>query len=132
MKRIYRTLSCHIFILALACIALAGCETSSAPGPVASTTHNIKGGGRLVILRAANMGTDLTVNLKIDGKVAANIILGGQYNAPLAAGPHVLTVLATPNRDAVSPTQTHIVVKPGQTYTFTAMWRGERLKLVAN
>jgi hypothetical protein len=132
MKKIYRTLSCHIFIFALASIVLVACETSPAPAPVANTTQNMKGGGRLVILRAANMGEDLTVNLKIDGKVAANIDVGGQYNARLAAGPHVLTVLATPNRDAVSPTQTRIVVKPGQTYTFTAMWRGERLKLVAN
>jgi hypothetical protein len=132
MKKICQTLSCNIFILALACIVLVGCETTSAPAPTATTTQNIKGGGRLVILRAANMGEDLTLNLKIDGKVAANIIMGGQYNAPLAAGSHILTVLATPNRDAVSPTQTHIVVKPGQTYTFTAMWRGERLKLVAN
>jgi hypothetical protein len=128
MKKFHRDLSCNIFMIALISAALIGCETS-APAPVAKTTQNMKGGGRLVIVRAANMGEDLTVNLRIDGKVAANIDVGGQYNAPLTAGPHVLTVLATPNRDADSPTQKRIVVKQGQTYTFTAMWRGQSLVL---
>jgi hypothetical protein len=44
-EKIYRTLSCHIFIFALASIALVGCGDSSAPAPAANE-HNIKGGGR--------------------------------------------------------------------------------------
>ena len=35
-----------------------------------------KPGGRLIVIRAANFGWNLAVNLKIDGRPVANIVQG--------------------------------------------------------
>jgi hypothetical protein len=59
----------------------------------------------------------LALNLKIDGKTAANIVQGRRYDQFLSAGRHVLTVSAVPN---YQPTSTVLDVQDGQTYVFTA------------
>src|SRR5262249_25730980 len=37
-------------------------------------------GGRLIVLRASNFGWNLALNLKIDGRTAANIVQGRRYD----------------------------------------------------
>jgi hypothetical protein len=83
-----------------------------------------KPGGRLIILRIANFGWNLALNLKIDGRTAANVVQGRRYDHFVPAGRHVLTVSAVPNAYYSEPTSTVLNVRSGQTYVFTASWDG--------
>jgi hypothetical protein len=78
--------------------------------------------GRLIVIRAANFGWNLAVNLKIDGRTVANIVQGRRYNHFIPAGQHVLTVSAVPNNELRQPTSITVNVRPGGTYIFTALW----------
>src|SRR6184192_1332336 len=49
------------------------------PGPSAETAV-AQPGGRLIVLRAPNFGWNLALNLKIDGRTAANIVPGRRYD----------------------------------------------------
>lgn len=75
--------------------------------------------GRLVIVRSANLGPTIVV-LKIDGKEAGKISYNRRYDAPLAAGPHTLTVYPVVSLEGAQPTERQINVEPGKTYNFTA------------
>ena len=87
------------------------------PGPSAETAV-AQPGGRLIVLRAPNFGWNLALNLKIDGRTAANIVQGRRYDHFVPAGRHMLTVSAVPN---YQPTSTVLNVRRGQTYVFTAI-----------
>jgi tetratricopeptide (TPR) repeat protein len=87
------------------------------PGPSAETAV-AQLGGRLIVLRAANFGWNLALNLKIDGRTAANIVQGRGYDQFVPEGRHMLTVSAVPN---YHPTSTVLNVRRGQTYVFTAI-----------
>jgi hypothetical protein len=89
------------------------------PGPSAETAV-AQPGGRLIVLRAPNFGWNLAVNLKIDGRTAANIVKGRRYDDFVPMGRHTLTVSAVPN---YQPTSTVLIVEDGQTYVFTATRR---------
>ena len=86
------------------------------PGPSAETVV-AQPGGRLIVLRAPNFGWNMALNLKIDGRAAANIVQGRRYDQFVPAGRHMLTVSAVPN---YQPTSTVLNVRRGQTYVFTA------------
>ncbi len=86
------------------------------PGPSAETAV-AQAGGRLIVLRAPNFGWNLALNLKIDGRTAANIVQGRSYDDFLPPGRHMVTVSALPN---YRPTSTVLNVQHGQTYIFTA------------
>ena len=88
------------------------------PGPSAETAV-AQPGGRLIVLRAPNFGSNMALNLKIDGRTAANIVQGQRYDQFVPEGRHMLTVSAVPKlRD--QPTSTVLNVRHGQTYVFTA------------
>ena len=87
------------------------------PGPSAETAV-VQSGGRLVVLRAANFGSNVALNLKIDGRTAANIVQGSRYDEVVPAGRHMLSVSAGPN---YRPTSTELNVQHGQTHVFTAI-----------
>jgi hypothetical protein len=59
----------------------------------------------------------LALNLKIDGKTAANIVPGRRYDDFVPEGRHMLTVSVVSN---YQPTSTVLNVRRGQTYVFTA------------
>ncbi len=86
------------------------------PGPAVETAV-AQAGGRLIVLRAPNFGWNMALNLKIDGRTAANLVQGGRYDDLVPAGRHMLTVSAVPN---YQPTSTVLNVQHGQTYVFTA------------
>jgi tetratricopeptide (TPR) repeat protein len=92
------------------------------PGPSAETAV-AQPDGRLIVLRSANFGWNLALNLKIDGRTADNIVQGRRYNQSVPAGRHMLTVSAVPNYSSSQPTSTVLNVRSGQTYVFTAIWR---------
>ena len=86
------------------------------PGPSAETAV-AQPGGRLIVLRAPNFGWNLALNLKIDGRTAANIVPGGRYDEVVPEGRHTLTVSVASN---YQPKSTVLNVQRGQTYVFTA------------
>jgi hypothetical protein len=131
MKR-YNYHICGLLIVALVCFVFSGCQTSStgASGSTASmAAPSSKNAGRLMIQRAANFGTDLTLNVSIDGAQVTTLVEGRSYNGTLSAGQHVLTLTVDPNRGGIPPTTKRLTVQKGQTYSFTAMWSGQRLVL---
>jgi hypothetical protein len=100
-------------------------------GVVLMATASAQPGGRLVVLRTPNFGWNLALNLKIDGRTAANVVQGRRYDHFLPAGRHVFTVSAVPNYYFYQPTSTVLNVRPGQTYVFTAIWQdSDRVVLV--
>ena len=124
MNKIYLHQNRRALVLAVVCAALAclipgGVSAAGKPSPAAKQQETQET-GRLVIVRAANLG-GAVVGLSIDGKETAKINFGGSYDAPLAAGPHVITVIPIPNRERGQPNQTRVTVQPGQTYKFTAV-----------
>ena len=113
---------CRLFLSALACaaIALAPALVAAAGKPSPGAAAQNQEAGRLVIKRSAHLGTTL-VSLSIDGKQVATINFNASYDAPLAAGPHVITVFPIAGREHPQPYTTRITVQPGQTYSFTAV-----------
>src|SRR5215217_2444759 len=108
------------FFLIVVCVIAASIGTAGA-----------QPGGRLVVLRAANFGWNLALNLKIDGRTAANLVQGRRYDQFLPAGRHMLIVSPVPNYSSAPPTSTVLNVRPGQTYVFTAVWQNsDRVVLV--
>jgi hypothetical protein len=87
------------------------------PGPSAETAV-AQPAGRLIVLRAANFGSNMALNLKIDGRTAANIVQGRSYDQFVPEGRHMLTVSAGAN---YQPTSRVLDVQHGQTYVFTAI-----------
>ena len=88
-----------------------------------------KPGGRLIVIRAANFGWNVVVNLKVDGQTVANIVQGRRYDHPIPAGRHLLTITAVPNIVLSYPTSITVNVRPGGTYIFTALWDSDRVYL---
>ena len=133
----YKWYRCGLLIVALACATLSGCETSStgASSTASASTASIpasssKNAGRLIIQRAANMGTGLVLNVSIDGKQVAAVPRGQTYSGSISPGQHVVSVLLVPNQLNLRPTQKRLSVQAGQTYNFTAMWQGNRVLLM--
>src|SRR6266480_4704713 len=62
------------------------------PGPSAETAVS-QPGGRLIVLRAPNFGWNLALNLKIDGRTAANIVQGRRYDHFAPAGRSLLAIV---------------------------------------
>jgi hypothetical protein len=58
----------------------------------------------------------MALNLKIDGRTAANIVQGGRYDQFVPEGRHTLTVSVS----NYQPTSTVLNVRNGQTHVFTA------------
>jgi hypothetical protein len=89
-----------------------------------STGTAAQSGGRLIILRTANFGWNIVLNLKIDGRTVGNVVQGRRYDHLVPAGRHVLTVSAAPNSYYSEPTSTLLNVRSGHTYVFTGSWDG--------
>lgn len=85
--------------------------------------------GRLIVIRAANFGWNLAVNLKIDGRTVGNVVQGRRYDHLIPAGRHVLTVSAVPNAELRQPTSVNVNIRPGGTYIFTALWDSDHVYL---
>jgi len=96
---------------------------------VSVPTDAAKPGGRLIVIRVANFGSNVAANLKIDGQTVANIVQGRRYDHRVSAGRHVLTVSAAPNVELRQPSSITVNVRAGGTYIFTALWDSDRVYL---
>jgi hypothetical protein len=112
-----------LLIVALAC---AGVTSAAMASPAASSGSNA---ARLIIYRAANLGSGLFLDVNIDGANAATIGMGQTYTGSLSPGKHEISVILRPNQLFLSPTKKALMVESGQTYVFTAMWQGQNLVL---
>ncbi|HEX4667620.1 MAG TPA: hypothetical protein VH207_13570 [Chthoniobacterales bacterium] len=123
MKEITIKLSRNLLRIAVCLVVglvLAGPESASGADKKApSPAQTNQPAGRLVIVRSARLGPTV-VALNIDGVETAKITYNRRYDAPLAAGEHVLTVYPMPSLEGARPTETKVNVQPGKTYTFTA------------
>jgi hypothetical protein len=120
-KRIHlRTgkLSVAIASLAVVCFTITT-NISAAAKPSSVAEPEAVGAGRLIIVRAVNLGPTI-VGLKIDGVQMTPIAYNRRYDAPIAAGSHVLTVYPVVSREGARPTEKRLNVEPGKTYTLTA------------
>src|SRR5262245_39588274 len=89
-------------------------------------------GGRLMVKRAANFGERISLSLSVDGKEVARLVEGRNYDGYLAPGPHTLSATVVPNLVYSPVWQKKINVQSGQTYSFTAIWQGEKMVLAKN
>ncbi len=118
-------------ILLVVCLGIAWAVSLAeihAADQHATKPGKTEGAGRLVILRGATLGPTI-VGIKIDGKMAAQINYNRRYDAPLAAGPHTLTVFPVNSHQGARPTDKHVTVEAGKTYTFTAVRQDIQLVL---
>ena len=128
----YEAYAFLITALALTCAALSGCEMSGTAAPGATTSvagPASQSAARLIIRRAANMGTGLFLDIDIDGASVGSIGMGEIYRGSLLPGQHVVSVLLRPNQLNLPPTTTTLNVVKGQTYVLTAMWQGQTVVL---
>ena len=117
-----RNLWLAVAALAIAWFAFACGNISAADKASLSPAKTTQAPGRLIILRAANIGPQI-VGLEIDGVQTALISYNRRYDASLAAGPHVLRVFPVIGRWTVSTQDRRLIVESGKTYTFTAIWK---------
>jgi hypothetical protein len=108
--------------VAIAWVVFAGGNISAAGKPSFASAKTTTAPGRLIILRAPNIGPQI-VGLEIDGVQTALISYNRRYDASLAAGPHVLMVFPVIGRWTVSTKERRLIVEAGKTYTFTATWQ---------
>ena len=112
--------SCAIFVPA------SQARPRATPTPPTNSRHPT---ARLIVQRAPNFGTNLSIRLLIDGKKVSDVPRNQHYGGVLNAGRHVLTALSLPNTQLRRPTSIALTLKAGQVYIFTAGWDGDRLVL---
>ena len=115
----------HIVSLACAALIFTGCATNQA-GPAPANS------GRLIVTRVANFGSDLSLVVSVDGKDVGSFTQGRNYSGYLPAGQHVITARVDPNPGGKGPARKSLTVQAGQTYSYTAAWSGQKLRLVRN
>jgi hypothetical protein len=96
------------------------------PIPPAKNAHATS---RLIVQRAPNFGSDLSIRLLVDGKKVASIPRNQHYGGVLVPGRHTVTAIALPNTESRRPTSIALNMKAAKVYIFTAAWIGDRLVL---
>jgi hypothetical protein len=95
---------------------VSAAEKKSSPAPM----QEMKAPGRLVIFRGPALGPTI-IGLRVDGVSVGQIAYNRRYDAPLAAGSHVITVYPVNSLENARPTDRKVDVEPGRTYSFTAV-----------
>lgn len=108
---------------------LVSAQSAAASKAKAKPTPKAKPTARLIVQRASNFGTNLVVQLSIDGRKIANIPRDQHYGGTISAGRHTLAVLALPNTQSRRATSIRLTAKAGKAYIYTAGWARDRLVL---
>ncbi len=107
-----------LFIIAIACSLVAG-ATIQAGANSDLASYN----ARLTVRRAADFGHDIGLKLFIDGIPVTTLALNEGYEAIVRPGPHVLSITTIPDFFGTHRSNDRpITMRPGQAYTFTALW----------
>lgn len=121
MKPAYSRLS--ILFLIVCAFLLGANDTIYARDIFASGHHD---GGRLIIKRSPVLAYNITLTLKIDGRVAGTLVRGQVFDRYITPGQHVL--VASPNR-LRGDWQGAINVRPGHTYSYQVTYNVNRIVL---
>jgi len=119
----------HIVSLVCACLIFAGCAANQGglgAGPIPANS------GHVIVTRVANFGSNLSLVVSVDGKDVGSFTEGRSYSGYLPAGQHVITARVDPNPGGKGPARKSLTVQAGQTYSYTAAWSGQKLRLVRN
>jgi hypothetical protein len=112
-----------LLLIALACSFVAGAATTKAGGYEPVSSMPLNGNTRLLVWRAADFGTFIYLNLFIDGVKLTTLGRNEGYQAIVRPGAHVLSISTTPcPYGQTKYTYQHVNMKPGETYSFTALW----------
>jgi len=95
---------------------VSAAEKKSSPAPMKES----QAPGRLIIMRSPTLGPTV-VGVRVDGVNVAQIAYNRRYDAPLSAGPHIVTVYPVHSMEGARPSQTKINAESGRTYSFTAV-----------
>ena len=133
--KIYSHSRRNALILMITCLLCVGrYGTSQAMNPDAQprrvgvagsgSVQPVRDDARLIVRRISNLGSDVIVDLYVDGVAVSPIGYGRTYEGFLPSGRHVLSLLPTPSPKWSTPWQVTLDVRKGQTYSFTAMGDG--------
>jgi hypothetical protein len=121
--KISHYVSVKLVMIAIACSFAASIPIQAREAKANSASARFGDNARLVVTRAANFGTFEFVNLFVDGVQVADLGVNQSYDAVLRPGQHVLSISTSPQTYShPTPIQLRVNVKPGETYTFTAVW----------
>jgi hypothetical protein len=98
--------------------AAFACTTATLSAGTATRWHD--GTAHLVIFRAANFGTNISVNIYMDGTLIGNIPYNHRFDADVPAGRHVIELEQLPRYGGDFETSRQPVrLAPGATSVFT-------------
>ena len=121
--KISHYVSVKLVMIAIACSFAASTPIQARVARSYPASARYEDDARLVVTRAANFGTFEFVNLFVDGVQVADLGVNQSYDAVLRPGQHVLSMSTSPQTYShTTPTQLRLNAKPGETYTFTAVW----------
>lgn len=113
-------------ILVLIALYLLGARSTSNAGAGSPDLYN--GGlshdnARLVVRRIADFGTQIALQVYIDGIQVTTLPLNTGYDALVRPGEHVLSICTTPNPYGKTRfSHRRVQMRRGEIYNFTAMW----------
>ncbi len=125
----FLAVACCLFLVGIASSLLASSRAEEYPTVRAYAWSE---GGVLVIRRTPNLGNEVFVSVGIDGRRVASIGYGHTFETVLSPGRHVLAVLATPRPNYRDWWTIELDVRPGRTYSFTAVPFASQLILRRN
>jgi hypothetical protein len=99
-------------------------KNSSNPGDAIFAT-SAADGGRLFIRRSPVLGENVSVSLRIDGKVVGTLVQSRTFDRYITPGRHILT--ASPTGGGVW--QGTLDVRPGGTYSYSASYNVNKIVL---
>lgn len=109
-----------IFAAVVSCSLLVGTTTHAGSDRSGSNS----GSSRLIVRRAADFGTIISLNLYIDGVQVTMLPQNTGYEALVRPGNHVLSVSTSPcPYGKTRYTYKKVSMHPGETYAYTAMWQ---------
>lgn len=112
--------SLKFFAVIVACCFVA---SSASYGGADRADYRSRGTARLVVHRAADFGTLISLNIFIDGVQVTMLPQNTGYDALVIPGDHVLAVSTSPcPYGKTRYTRRNVRMRPGQTYAFTAVW----------
>ena len=129
MKTLFLTSLVRMLILCVLMGLVANLQARGHATPTPTPKTSGQATGRLIVQRAPNFGTDLSIRLWVDGKKTADIPRNQHYGGVLTTGRHAVTALALPNTQSRRPTSIVVTIKTGKVYIFTATWDADRLVL---
>ncbi|HEY4282470.1 MAG TPA: hypothetical protein VGM62_05345 [Chthoniobacterales bacterium] len=83
----------------------------------------------LRVARTPSVGSGITVNLSIDGKLIMTVGQGRSYRGPLTPGKHVISVAPDPNLTGQQPNKVEVNAEKGQSYSFNVGAKSGKIEL---